>query len=96
MFASFPSALGSRRCVIQRGGPAPFGVNGTCRSAVSFPHGRRDRVAVAFIESWPWTVFHYAGTPRRRQHDAWRFAVLASGRVVRLSQSGDFPPQYVK
>jgi hypothetical protein len=95
-FASYPNAGESKPCVIHGGGPAGLRIKGTCRSKVSLTHGRRIRAIVAFVESWHWKRFHYSGSPHREQHHSWRFAILASGRVVPLSEEGDFPPQYAK
>ena len=96
-FTGCPRTLGVGSYVIYGGGPAPgMRVTGTCATAVSLrPHGRL-RAVVTFTESWPWKSFHYSGTPQRRLHHSWRFGVLASGHVVQMGDSGDFPPQSVR
>jgi hypothetical protein len=95
-FASYPDAVESKPCVIHGGGPAAVRIKGACGSEVSFTHSRRIRATVAFVQSWPWKRFHYSGSPHREQHHSWRFAILASGRVVPVPGKGDFPPQYAK
>lgn len=94
-FVDLPDADEAVPCVIHGGGPPPgLRIEGTCRSQVTFTNGRRIAAVVAFTELWPWKSFHAGGSPNREQHHTWRFAILSPvGRVKRLGDGGDFPPQ---
>jgi hypothetical protein len=95
MFAAFPKTIASEACEIRGGGPAPgIGVPGTCRTDVV---ASGSSYIVRFVETWDARLFHLAGEPGSGQLEhTWSFLVDASGGVMLQSDSGHFPPQYVK
>lgn len=93
-FRYFPHVVGTSRCAI----PFVWGssIRGTCTTGVTAADPSGSPVRVSFTERWPWRKFHYSGTPRRPLHHRWVFGLQSSGKVVLVSQSGDFPPNYAR
>jgi hypothetical protein len=91
----FPVAPGSRDCDIRGGGPDPgIVVPGICRTEVT---AAASGYVVRFTETWDASRFHLAGEASSGQlTSTWSFTVSSIGTVVDQSQSGNFPPQYVK
>ena len=95
-FGFFPHHAGRRRCRIPEGGPGRKpGISGVCTTNVRVLPGHSGQTAVVFVQTWPWRLFHYAGSVRRRQRHAWTFVVFPGGKTKVLRQGGDFPPQFV-
>jgi len=95
MFASFPTTSGSKACDIRGGGPAPgMLVPGTCRTDVQ---ASGSGYVVTFTIVWDASQFHRESDPGfgPLQH-RWLFAIDATGAVAPGSDSGNFPPQYVR
>jgi hypothetical protein len=95
MFASFPTTAGSKACDIRGGGPAPgMLVPGTCRTDVQ---ASGSGYVVTFTIVWDASQFHLESDPGfgPLQH-SWPFAIDATGAVAPGSDSGNFPPQYVR
>src|SRR5437763_9717203 len=65
----FPTRIGSPRCIIHGGGPAPgLRIDGICTTDARCGNDLRRRCMVVFTETWAWRKFHYSGAPQRRQH----------------------------
>ena len=88
-------APGSRDCEIRGGGPAPgIVVAGTCGTEVI---ATASGYVVRLTEMWDGSLFHLAGEASSGQlMSTWSFTVSSIGAVLDQSQSGNFPPQYVK
>ena len=91
----FPASAGSQACEIHGGGPPPgLVIPGACRTEVS---ALGSGYVVTFTELWDGRLFHLAGEASSGQlATTWSFIVSSAGVVVDESQSGNFPPQYVK
>jgi hypothetical protein len=90
-FRYFPHQVGTSRCGI------PFvwhRLKGTCSTQVTARRGNSGQILVTFRERWAWRAFHYSGAARRTLHHRWVFDVLPSAKVIFLTQSGDFPPNF--
>jgi len=95
-FGFFPQHPGRTPCNVPEGGPTHRSIKGVCVTRVSRRPGYSGQTLLVFTETWPWQAFHYGGRPRRPQTHTWQFVVLPSGKVALVTQSGDFPPQYVR
>ena len=95
-FGSFPRHPGSESCLVDEGGLALRKIHAQCSTPVVFPPGRGGQALVSLTQTWPWRLFHYAGSAKRPQRHSWRFTLLATGRVIADGSSGDFPPQWAR
>lgn len=92
-FRYFQHYVGTARCAI----PFVFrSIEGTCTTRVAPRPGFSGQIFVNFSEHWPWSKFHYSGTPRGTLHHHWVFDLLESGKVAFVRQAGDFPPNYAR
>lgn len=90
-FQFFPNGQTRIGCRIP--GPAGIGIEGTCQTQVTLTRSLGTRAVVTFTEFWPARRFRTHGPPRGTLRHTWHFAVDKGGRVVRLGDSGAFPPQ---
>lgn len=90
-FQFFPNGQTRIGCRIP--GPAAVGIDGTCQTRVILTRSPKAGAVVTFTEFWPARKFRTHGPPQGTLHHSWRFAVEEGGRVVRLGDSGAFPPQ---
>jgi hypothetical protein len=96
MFAQqFPNSAGSQTCTVRGGGPAPgISVSGTCHTDAQV---NGSSYTVNFTFTWDASKFHYAGEPSSGELEhTWSFGVDAAGTVAPPTESGNFPPQYVR
>ena len=90
-FQFFPNGQTRIGCGIP--GPGGQRIEGTCQTQLMLTRSPRTGDIVTFTESWPARKFRTHGPPQGTLHHSWSFAVRAGGRIVRLGDSGAFPPQ---
>ncbi len=94
MFAVFPTSPGWQSCDIQSGGRAGTVLAMTCRTELETS---ASGYVVNFTQAWDASQFHAGGEPGSGQlQHTWSFTISLVGAVGWQSQSGNFPPQYVK
>lgn len=90
-FQFFPNGQTRIGCRIP--GPGGEGIKGICQTRVTITRSLRTSAVVTFTESWPANKFRTHGPPQGTLYHSWQFAVKTGGHVVRLGDSGAFPPQ---
>lgn len=94
LFSIFPAHLGTRSCLIPRGGPQrtrPAAIAGTCSTRLRVGPGFSGRTIVSFTETW-----RGRGHKKARQvlRHAWQIIETVSLKPVATRSVGNKAPQF--